>query len=107
MSRLVRQAPSLVTDDPPLSFKLLAIDPASPDSLAAVRRILLERLGESEVRKLFSYGLIVTTNLEPAALRDLVAPALGADQQALVVEFERWSARGPSIDDTWLFLLGH
>ena len=96
-----------MTDDPPLSLKLLTIDPASPDSLAAVRRTLLERLGESEVRRLFSHGLIVNTTLEPAALRDLVAPALGADQQALVVEFERWSARGPTIDDRWLLRRGH
>ncbi len=96
-----------MTDDPPLSLKLLTIDPASPDSLAAVRRILFERFGESEVRKLFSHGLIVNTNLEPSALRDLAAGALGADQQALVVEFERWSARGPSIDDAWLLRRGH
>jgi hypothetical protein len=96
-----------VTDEPPPSLKLLTIDPASPDTLAAVRRILVERLGENEVRKLFSHGLIVNTALEPSALRDLAARALGADQEALVIEFERWSARGTSIDATWLLRRGH
>ena len=96
-----------MTAEPPPSLKLLTIDPSSPDSLAAVRRILVERLGESEVRKLFSHGLIVNTKLEPSALRDLAARALGADQEALIVEFDRWSARGSSIDAIWLLHRGH
>ena len=96
-----------MTEEPPPSLKLLTIDPSSPDSLAAVRRILVERLGESEVRKLFSHGLIVNSELEPSALRDLAARALGADQEALVVEFERWSARGDGVDATWLMRRGH
>ncbi len=96
-----------MTEEPPPSLKLLTIDPASPVSLAAVRRILAERVAKTEVQALFSHGLIVNTKLEPSALRDLAARALGADQQALVVEFERWSARGPSIDATWLSRRGH
>ncbi|MCH8815177.1 MAG: hypothetical protein IH957_08815 [Chloroflexi bacterium] len=96
-----------MTDEPPPSLKLLTIDPASPDSLAAVRRILAERVAEGEVQTLFTHGLIVNTALEPSALRDLAARALGVDQRALVVEFERWSARGPGIDATWLLRRGH
>ena len=87
-----------MTEEPPPSLKLLTIDPASPDSLAAVRRILAERVDEGEVQTLFSHGLIVNTKMEPSALRDLVARALGPDQQALVVEFERWSARGSGVE---------
>jgi hypothetical protein len=59
------------------------------------------------VQALFSHGLIVNTKLEPSALRDLAARALGADQQALVVEFERWSARGNGVDAAWLRRRGH
>ena len=96
-----------MTEEPPPSLKLLTIDPASPDSLAAVRRVLVERVGESEVRKLFSHGLIVNTTLEPSDLRDLVARALGDDQEAFAVEFERWSARGAAVDAAWLMRRGH
>ena len=96
-----------MTGEPLPSLKLLTIDPASPDSLAAVRRVLVERVGESEVQKLFSHGLIVNTTLGPSDLRDLVASALGDDQEALVVEFERWSARGSGVDAAWLMRRGH
>jgi hypothetical protein len=96
-----------VTEEPLPSLKLLTIDPSSAESLATVRRVLAERMGEGEVKKLFSHGLIVNTELEPSALRDLIAPALGPDQEALVVEFERWSASGSSVDATWLMRRGH
>ena len=96
-----------MTEEPLPSLKLITIDPASPDSLAAVRRILIERIGESDIQKLFTHGLIVNTELEPSEVRDLVARALGDDQEALVVEFERWSARGGAVDAAWLMRRGH
>ncbi len=89
------------------SLKLITIDPASPDSLNAVRRLLIERIDESEIQGLFTHGLIVNTVLEPADVRDLVARALGDDQEAIVVEFERWSARGEAVDAGWLMRRGH
>ena len=96
-----------MTKQPLPSLKLIIIDPVSPDSLAVVRRLLIERLGETEIQKLFTHGLIVSTALESSDVRDLVAPALGDDQAALVVEFERWSARGAAVDAAWLMRRGH
>jgi hypothetical protein len=96
-----------MTDDPAPTLKLLTIDPSSPDSLAAVHRILTGSVRESEVQKLFTHGLIVNTDMDPSGVRDLVARALGDDQQALVVEFERWSARGSGVDASWLLRRGH
>ena len=90
-----------MTEESLPSLKLITIDPASPDSLAAVRRLLIERLDESEIQKLFTHGFIVNTALGPSDVRDLVAPALGDDQEALVVEFERLSGHGGAGRSAW------
>ena len=46
------------------------------------------------------------TSTEPSALRDAIVAA-AADADVIVVEFERWSSHGDSIDRDWLLRRGH
>ncbi len=89
------------------SLKLI-VGCTSERSLAdAIGAQLRERLGENDVRHLHNDAFLVYTDAEPAAIRDWLSPLLSEDESVFVVEFERWSGRGPAADTRWLLRRGH
>ena len=72
-----------------------------------VEETLKQRLGETEVRKLGEDSLVCYGLAAPDEVRDLVAGVLDAAESVLVVEFEKWSGRGPGMDAEWLMRRGH
>ncbi|MEX2247588.1 MAG: hypothetical protein WEC75_12990 [Dehalococcoidia bacterium] len=90
-----------------MSLKLVAV--SSPD--ASVREriagVLAERAGGAEVRRLGDAVFIVETDAPPSDVRDWLAPLLSPEDALIVVEFERWSSRGTSVDAAWLRRRGH
>jgi predicted RNA-binding Zn ribbon-like protein len=72
-----------------------------------IEAALRARAGEEEVRHLHGDTLLVYTEAETAAIRDWLAPELRDGESVLVVEFERWSGRGPAPDREWLLRRGH
>jgi len=72
-----------------------------------VEETLKQRLGETEVRKLGEDSLVCYGLPAPDEVRDLVAGVLDAEESVLVVEFEKWSGRGPGMDAEWLMRRGH
>jgi hypothetical protein len=73
----------------------------------ALERALTEHAGEADVRPLPGGVVLVHTETDCAALRDLVVRALGRGAGVFVVEFERWSGFGPGVDARWLLRRGH
>ncbi len=69
---------------------------------AALRTLVCER----DVRCFGECAFLVWTGAEPADLRDRLASSAGS-RSLLVVEFERWSSRGPQADVAWLLRRGH
>jgi hypothetical protein len=51
--------------------------------------------------------LIVDAPNGPAEIRNWVRSALEDSESVLVVEFERWSGYGASVDSDWLMRRGH
>jgi hypothetical protein len=49
---------------------------------------------------------VIYTAMEPASIRDALAPRMPAGQ-LFVAEFERWSVAGDAIDPAWLLRRGH
>jgi hypothetical protein len=91
----------------PGSLKLVA-GCSSKRSLAdAICGLLRERIGENDVRHLRNDAFLVYTDAESAAIRDWLSPLLSEDESVFVVEFERWSGRGPAADTRWLLRRGH
>jgi hypothetical protein len=81
---------------------------SSARSLAdAIGALLRERIGSNDVCDLDGDTFLVYTDAEPEAIRDWLAELLSENESALVVEFERWSGRGPAIDSRWLRRRGH
>ncbi len=52
-------------------------------------------------------SFLAFTDAGPAAIRDWLAPVLSEGEAVFVMEFERWSGSGPSIDRDWLLRRGH
>lgn len=79
------------------------------------RRHLCDIVGEvlgkvvpaQEVRRLGDEVYIVNTSEEPATLRDLVRSTLTDHEGVLVIDFERWSGYGQTLESEWLLRRGH
>jgi hypothetical protein len=91
----------------PGTLKFLIAWPLSLRLRDALKAELLARVGEADVRRLSDGAYVVHTPAEPSQIRDWLAPLLGEDESAFVVEFERWSGHGPAIDQRWLLRRGH
>lgn len=91
----------------PGSLKLIVASAPSVSPRDTIERALVEHAGAADVRHLFGDAFLVHTDADCAALRDLVVRALGPGAAAFVVEFERWSGSGPSVDARWLLRRGH
>jgi hypothetical protein len=72
-----------------------------------VAEILEASLGVAQILRLGDESFAANGNLSPDQIRDLVAVVLDDDESVIVVEFEKWSARGASVDAAWLMRRGH
>lgn len=71
-----------------------------------MRAALEERMRQDDIREIGAI-LVVHTDLEPADLRDWLSGVLPEGESLLVVEFEKWSGYGASVDRSWLLARGH
>lgn len=70
------------------------------DQLAAI-------VAEEDTKRLGEDTYAVSTDLDPAAIRDHLTAQVGSDEGLLVIEFEKWSSHGTAVDSTWLLRRGH
>ncbi len=108
LHRLVRPLSQAVTDVVgPGSLKL--VTGWSPDrSLRdALHETLRAHVAEGNVRHLYGETFLAFAHADPATVRDWLAPLLSEGESVFVVEFERWSSCGSSIDRDWLLRRGH
>lgn len=91
----------------PGSLKLVvacSVDRPLTEHIEAALRAHCHR---SDVRHLGGEGFLVHTDACTAEIRDWLTASLAEGESVFVVEFERWSARGPAADRTWLRNRGH
>ncbi|HYM16048.1 MAG TPA: hypothetical protein VEZ14_10860 [Dehalococcoidia bacterium] len=91
----------------PGSLKCLCVSSPRRQLHDIIKRSLVACAGAGGIRHLFGDVFLVHTEADAAALRDILAAHLEADESAFVVEFERWSASGPAADRRWLLRRGH
>ena len=91
----------------PGSLKLVVAGSAERSLREPVEVALREHCGENDVRCLHADTFLVHSDASTAEIRDWLAPLLGEGESVFVVEFERWSARGPAADRDWLRNRGH
>jgi hypothetical protein len=72
-----------------------------------VSNALEDRIGWESLRRLGDEAVLVDDPASPGDIRDWVSPVLHPDESLLVLEFEKWSGRGPGIDTEWLMRRGH
>jgi hypothetical protein len=72
-----------------------------------VAEVLEARLGAAEVSRLGDESFAVHGTLSPDEIRDLIGEVLDDGESVIVVEFEKWSSRGDSVDAVWLLRRGH
>ena len=72
-----------------------------------IERALLAHVRAEDVRHLGGDGFAVYTDATPDEIRDWLGGVLEDGESAFVVEFERWSSRGPAADQAWLQRRGH
>lgn len=70
-------------------------------------RLLRMIARDDELHRVGDGAWVVHTVMDPAAIRDRLAAGAGDGATVFVVEFERWSAFGNSIDAAWLLRRGH
>ena len=68
---------------------------------------LRARMSPADVRHLHGDAFLVYTEASTSDVRDWLTPGLSEGESVFVVEFERWSARGPVADRDWLRARGH
>ena len=73
----------------------------------AIESALLAHVRLEDVRHLGGEAFAVYTEAAPDEIRDWLGDALEDGESAFVVEFERWSSRGPVADREWLLRRGH
>ena len=73
----------------------------------AIEAVLRAHCRPNGVRHLHGDTFLVHTEASTAEIRDWLAPSLAEGESVFVVEFERWSARGPAADRDWLRNRGH
>jgi hypothetical protein len=72
-----------------------------------LERMLIDKAGANDVRRLNEHAYVVYTDAEPSEMRAWLLDLVTDDESVFVVEFERWSSRGPGIDQRWLLRRGH
>jgi hypothetical protein len=75
---------------------------ALPEDRSAVKRSLIERIGEDDVRPFGAAAILLHTDEAAATVRDWIQAG-----SALVVEFETWSGSGDDVPREWLLARGH
>lgn len=83
------------------SLKLVVLDTS-----ADVSEVLREHAGADDIKPFGRSAWVVFTSAEPAVLRDTIRAAV-PDVATIVVEFERWSVSGGTVDPAWLLRRGH
>lgn len=91
----------------PGSLKLVVACSAVRPLQEPIEDALRARCRPNDVRRLDGAGLLVHTKASAAEIRDWLTPLLAEGESVFVVEFERWSARGPAADRDWLRKRGH
>ena len=76
---------------------------AAPDELNAIVPILMQKVGEADVRAFGASAVLLHTEEEAAGVRDWLHSA----GEVLVVEFETWSGSGDEVPREWLLGRGH
>ncbi len=59
------------------------------------------------IRQVGGAAILVHTEIGASELRDMLSAELGAGASLLVIEFEKWSGYGESVDREWLVARGH
>jgi hypothetical protein len=59
------------------------------------------------VRRICDGAHVIFTDAEPAEIRSWISEQLDSGDSLFVVEFERWSSYGASVDQRWLLRRGH
>jgi hypothetical protein len=72
-----------------------------------VANALAQRVGSDGLRRLGEEAIVVYDAAPPAEVRDWLSAVLNPDESVLVLEFEKWSARGPGVQVEWLMRRGH
>ena len=62
---------------------------------------------EAELRRIGDDAYLVHTAHSADELRNRLRPMLDVDEGLLVIDFERWSGHGESLDRRWLLARGH
>lgn len=96
-----------MTRAPDPTLKCVVVSATAAAIVEEVERVLRETVAVNEIRRFSGSAFLVHTAATPADIRDSLAGALAEADSALVVEFERWSGRGPGIDSSWLLRRGH
>jgi len=91
----------------PGSLKLVVACSADRSLRDAIEPTLRERCGANDVRHLHADTFLVHSEASTAEVRDWLTPLLADGESLFVVEFERWSARGPAAERDWLRNRGH
>ena len=91
----------------PGSLKLIVASSPDRSVCEAIQAALRTRCRANDVRQLSSEVFLAYTEASAAEIRDWLAPSLAEGESLFVVEFERWSARGPTADRDWLRNRGH
>jgi hypothetical protein len=89
------------------SLKLIAGVSARRALASVIVRAMRRYVRSADLRTFGPSHVVVFTEKSIDALRDRIAPLLDDGETLIVVEFERWSAYGPSIDARWLSRRGH
>lgn len=82
-------------------LKLVSVWSSKRSIRQRVEAVLRLRAGDGEVSYLHGRVFLVSTDADPAAIRDWLAPELGCEDAAFIAEFERWSSIGTTLDRAW------
>jgi hypothetical protein len=91
----------------PGTLKLVVISSGNRSLREQIEALLRAHCRANDVRRLQDETFLVHTEASTAEVRDWLAPVLADGESVFVVEFERWSARGPAADRDWLRNRGH
>jgi len=72
-----------------------------------ISNALTARAGVNDVRRFSDHAHLVFTDAEPSDIRSWLSAELESGESLFVVEFERWSSYGASVDQRWLLRRGH
>ena len=85
----------------PGSLKCVVL--TAPEDIPSALDTLREAVGREDVREFGTCALLVHTDEEASAVRDVLRGTNGV----LVFEFEKWSGVGDGVPREWLLARGH